>query len=375
MIHKITDRSDPRLRLPALYNVYPVFNEVHASSLAAESGLGITGGEHVLDDMYGRVFNAGARSAGAVYGRTDCMEHYVKLDGLKVVDELRVPYRRVPVYEAQNKELIASCIEQLTLSNSDHTILIRGQGKNYFIERDSEDSEFFYGGNVQEPSFLPSFLRADYDELEIQSIWHCQAALLLNDVGFDYQSILPTDQQRDYWNDVTKLRRMDAFNEFALGIAQHYGLPSLGLDLTDNIDVALWFALNTIAIDKKGTATCSPIDSSASPTVFIFRCPTDSVFDYQNIRPHQFPVARPDRQNAWFAHVGWGCSENQLGSFLMCGFRLRAEQANDLPRELVSRLFPKLDDDPILKFFLAMKNMQKYEGEALRALQRIYLFE
>jgi len=43
-----------------------------------------------------------------------------------------------------------------------------------------------------------------------------------------------------------------------LALAQHYGLPSHGLDVTRSVDIALWFATSTYAQDKqRGLATYS----------------------------------------------------------------------------------------------------------------------
>ncbi|MCA9039487.1 MAG: FRG domain-containing protein [Planctomycetaceae bacterium] len=366
--------DDPRLRLPAFHNIYPVFNEVHP-----------TGGTDEFDDVpftnifldhnYGRVFTPERSIKHAIYGRTEKMNYYVSINGLNIVDELRVPYRRIPIFSVDDLSTISVAVKELAATNKNHTLLLRGQGKTYMLKRSAVEKELLYGEEVNEPSFLPSFLRANFDELTLQSIWHNQAALLLNDIGFDYQSILPESQMRDYWNDVTALRRTSGYDGFALGLAQHYGLPSVGLDLTDELNVAAWFALYSITIDDYGRATCAVGSEDATPTVFVFRCPYDTVFNYRAVRPKQFPNGRPDRQCAWFAHVGWGAAENQMGSYLMCGFRLKVNVSDQLPSNYSRYLFPKTEDDLILQFFLTMKGKAKYEGEAQRALQRIYHFD
>jgi hypothetical protein len=366
------ERDDYRLRMPAFYNIYPLPNEVHLTGYLYGSDVAPN---TFMDRMYGRVFTADRAKSHAVYGRREKMDYYTRFDGLLIVDELRVPYRRIPIFAVDDLTTISTAVRQLAAVNQSHSLLLRGQGKTYFLERDTAESHLLYGEIVNEPSFLPSFLRANFDELTLQSIWHNQAAFLLSAIGFDYRSILPDLQLREYWNDITALRRTPDFDGFALGIAQHYGLPSVGLDLTNELNVAVWFALYSIAIDGDGRATCDVVPDESKPTVFVFRCPNDTVFDYKVVRPKRFPRGRPDRQSAWFAHVGWGSAVNQLGSYLMCGFRLKASMADQLPSDYSMHLFPQTEDDLILQHFRVMKAQQQYEGEAKRALQRIYHFD
>lgn len=364
--------ADPRLRLPALYNIYPLLNELHPTGVLAGEGAH----EHpdsFLDRDYGRVFFAGRVVRSAVYGRTERMEHYVRFRGLEVVDELRVPYRLIPIFAINDLQQIPAAVESLARANPNYSVLMRGQGTTYLLRREAAESALLYGGPVAEPSFKPSFLRRNFHELTLHSIWHNQAALLLNDVGFDYASLLPESALTDYWNDIRSLRRTPYFDGFALGIAQHYGLPSVGLDLTDDHRVAAWFALYDMAIDAETRATtCNVVSPDTKPTIFVFRCPKDTVFDYRAVRPKQFPHGRPDRQAAWFAHVGWGAAENQMALYLMCGIRIHPHMAGQLPNDFTRYLFPKTEDDLILQFFRKMRSQAKYEGEARRALQLIY---
>lgn len=99
--------------------------------------------------------------------------------------------------------------------------------------------------------------------------------------------------------------------------------------LTDQLDVACWFATHRITTSTSGLAKTAFVDlnSDVTPTVFVFRCPKDAVFEYASIKPKDLPTGRPDRQSAWFGHV--------------------------------------------VNHFLEMRAME-YEGEAKRALAGIY---
>jgi len=369
MIHKLSSDHD-WVKYPAFYNAYSLNNEVRA-------GCSITGsvdspyGDVYIDDYYGRIFDQHSHQFAPKYGQSSKMKHYVSIPSLEIVDELRVPYRRIPIFQAANLGNIEMALTELQATNGGHKILLRGQTKTYLLDRDAAESGYFYGEEkVKEPSFLPSHLRKNFDPYFLKCMWQSHAAMLLNDVGYN----IPGADEDDYWRHMNVYRNSRLFIMFALGIGQHYGLPSVGLDLTDQLKVACWFATRSIRIATSGEAKVSLVqfDSEHSPTIFLFRCPEDAVFEYKNIKPDRLPEGRPDRQSAWFGHVGWGVASNQLGSYLMCGFRLTQNIAIQLEDSLARSLFPNPDEDLILGHFLHKKGLDKHEGEVRRALQGIY---
>lgn len=356
-------------KYPAFYNAYALRNEIsgRGHEIGATSA---SYGDVFIDDYYGRIFDSRSSRVVSKYGLSSKMPYYVSLPQLEVVDELRVPYRRVPVFSIADVAHISLVVDQLKKENSGHTLLLRGQTKVYLIERPRKESLHFYGEErVNEPSFLPSHLRYKFDSFFLKCMWQSQSAMLLHDLVSD---IGPTPE---LVRDVSSFRNSAVFLLFALGIAQHYGLPSVGLDLTDDLAAATWFATHTIKTSATGQAETGLVDltsSDVAPTIFVFRCPADAVFEYKAIRPDYIPHGRPDAQSAWFGHVGWGLASNQLGSYLMCGFRLSDEIVNSLDPAVDAKLFPTEENDPILRHFLKMRAMEKYEGEARRALQGIY---
>lgn len=365
-IIKLSEKH-PWIQYPAFFNAYPILNEI--AGVGADIGV-VTPksyGEIYLDDYYGRIFDKHSQVVGSKYGRTSKMHHYVRLRSMEIIDELRVPYRRIPVFLAKDVKSITDMIDELQQTNPSYHVLLRGQTKTYLVHRPEEESTHFYGEEkVKEPSFLPSHLRNKFDPYFLKCMWQSQAAILLNDIAYDLGASFDAT--------VTEFRSSPLFLFFALGIAQHYGMPSVGLDLTDQLDVACWFATHKITTAPSGQAETALVDlgSDVAPTVFVFRCPKDAVFDYAAARPKDLPTGRPDRQAAWFGFVGWGLSLNQLASYLMCGFRLSEEIVDDLDPAHDRNLFPYGDDDLILQHFLRMRAMEKYEGEAKRALGGIY---
>lgn len=372
-VEQIT-RDHQWIQYSTFYNAYPIHNELHPTMREADFSAKGDGG-YFIDTYYGRIFDAKYDSAGALYGQTERMTHYVNVRGLEIVDEFRVPYRRIPIFGVDDGDVIAKLVGDLKKRNPTHKVLLRGQTRTYFLGRSEDECGRFYGAkSVREPSFLPSHLRNNFDELFLQSMWQNQAAILLNDLGYDYSAHLGREEMQEYLDSAERIKNSFLMTPFALGIAQHYGLPSVGLDLTDDLDVAGWFASNEMSIRDSGFTTTEPVTRSEDidPVIFVFRCPEDAVFDYKVVRPKIFPVSRPDQQSAWFGHVGWGVASNQLGSYLMCGFKLTDEYLADLDGDLTEKLFPKISEDPLLEYFVKMRGLDKYEGEAKRALKKIY---
>lgn len=314
-------------------------------------------------------------NSNGIYGKSSSMKNYVSFNDLTVVDELRVPFRKIPVYEVSSKDQIENAVNKIRNDNSGYEILLRGQTKSYLLDRPEQELEFLYGStDVKEPSFLPSHLRHNYDEVFLQSMWHNQAALLFESIGYEYSKTLSKDKFELYKNDINYIRNTHLMTAFSLGIAQHYGMPSVGLDLSDDLGVASWFASNSMRVSKEGLTATVKVDSSTHGTsmIYIFRCPKDAVFDYKVVKPKIFPAGRPDAQSAWFGHVGWGAASNQLGSYLACAFKLSKEFLDSLPQGIETTLFPKKTDDQILNFFVKMRGQDKYEGDAKKVLQNVY---
>lgn len=363
--------TDSKLDYPGFYNIYPIQNEFGIHSVLAESKKSGDSINILIDDNYGRVLN---KNVDCQYGISKDISYYINNSSHTIIDEFRVPFRKIPVYRFEDNEKLSNLISQIANENPDHEILLRGQTSLYTIERTLEENLFLFGDvKAKEPSFKPSFIRSDFNEFFIYGLWHSQTALMLNDVGIDLKKKLKAADYEEYRKDVFKIKNSPHFTPISLGFAQHYGLPSVGLDLTKDINVATWFATNKLMIDKDGLAYTRRIDDFSESTIFIFRCQKDVVFSHKSIKPKFIENTRPDRQDAWFCHTGWGFSKNQLASNLVCAIRLN-EQASDLSNnDYTSFLFPDRNEDLVLNYFLDIKENLKNTGELKRALSKIYL--
>ncbi|TSD63860.1 FRG domain-containing protein [Inquilinus sp. KBS0705] len=367
-MEKIT-YDDPRIEYPAFYNIYPIMNERSASG-TIDPVAKFDDRALWLDEQYGRVITA---QNSAVYGSSNKLPYYKTYDRFKVVDYVRVPFRKIPIFEANEFAQIDALYTKLKHDEPGYQVLLRGQTTVYSLHREEDENMFLFGENTpKEPSFHPSFLRAKFDEYFMYALWHSQTAMLLNDIGVDLKSLLNESQYKEYKIDEYKIKNSAHFTPIALGFAQHYGLPSVGLDLTDNLKVAAWFASHTLPIDDLGITNPTSIIDFGKSTIFFFRCPLDTVFSYDAIKPKHLTNTRPDRQKAWFGHCGWGMAKNQLASYLICGIRIDIRILNLFDDNYANHLFPSRETDLVLDFFLNMKENKRNKGEVERALKRIY---
>jgi hypothetical protein len=365
------------IKYKAFYNIYPNIDEV--SIQAPTRGTNSNFDLHYppqtiyLDEEYGRIYNQRIIKSTVPYGLSQFMKYYPPKLEFEIAETLRVPFRKVPVYKINNKKELEESLNALRKEAPNYELLIRGQSTIYKLKREEKYSVALYGEKqINEPSFHPSFLRLHYNEKFIQSMWINQVSYILNDISIEQSEKNNQEPNSHMYDDY---RRSRNFYHFAFGLAQHYGLPSLGLDLTNDIDVATWFASNKFVTEGNGKTTFKPIDDFDQSTIFIFRCPKNAVYDYSYLKPQNFPNGRPDKQSAWFGHVGWGSAKNQLGSYLMCAFRIDKNFVDFSLETKSKELFPTRDEDPVLNIFLKLKEMDKYAPKCKELINRIYYTE
>ena len=111
-IHKLSAEHE-WVKYPAFYNAYPIPNEVSGAAADYHDAPPPAFGDTFIDDYYGRIFNQSTRFISSKYGRSNKLKHYVSIPSLTIVDELRVPYRRIPIYAAADPTVIEKAVAEM----------------------------------------------------------------------------------------------------------------------------------------------------------------------------------------------------------------------------------------------------------------------
>jgi hypothetical protein len=295
------------LNLEPYRNAYSPFSRVH------EVGPALPGDEVLVDTYYGLAYDQWIRVGGAPYGMTDALPTG-PLDNL-ARGYLRIPFARVPCLAVGDKEGLLRVLDRVREVYPGLTLLFRGQNREHLLNRSTETLEALYGGKVCEPSLLPSAERRGVNIDVVGPTW-CGTLRWTLDV---WASKRKDDRQFQLAHDVG---RNYLFHHFALAMAQHYGLPSSGLDVTDSIEVALFFALHRFSRpeNEPGWLVCSRAPSDESvPVIYIFGVETDQNYlRFESKLLGELPNNRPTRQSAFFLQRGWGMARNRAARSSLC---------------------------------------------------------
>ena len=144
-------------------------------------------------------------------------------------------------------------------------------------------------------------------------------------------------------------------------LAQHYGVPTHGIDITHDIDVALWFATHAYTNLADGTATYLPLTESdwpeKSPVIFAVLPVThslkSSIRDVDLFAPLGLSAPRPVAQKAAFFMGAHGLHRNRLAEALVCALRLKPGVWEC--SSTYKGLFPPPEDDEIYSWILDIK--------------------
>jgi hypothetical protein len=288
----------------------------------------------IVDSLYGQIFESWITEARGIYG-TDALPPpagYTRADR----GYLRVPYRKVPHISVGSREQLRGVLNAWRRRNPDSMMLLRGQRRQYFTARSGETMDVLYAHqSAQEPSLFPSASRAVIDLRPVMAGW-----LALVDLYLFRNCPRKVNQQ---------LRRFSQTHDrHALGmaLAQHYGLPSSGMDATGGLEVALFFAFHEFAALDTGS---SPPSLRREPVLYVFLMPDRFAYSYTEMlgdwAAPMFP--RPAAQDSYFLNTGWGYSMNECARFLFAALRL--DPKGDFgPLPTVQTMFPP--NDPFAAF-------------------------
>ncbi len=310
------------------------------SPFANRRELVISGDQLILDRHYGLAYHAMELRPSAIWGRTADLPPYSG-DHLANRGFLRVPFRRIPRRLVRSRRDIEGLVATIRSADPNLRMLFRGQTTEHFIQRSPETTRWLFGEDaVMEPSLTTSASRRRPALDHVISEWCALLNVFL-------VKACGMGGQQDYEN----LAGGCGFPLFSLALAQHYGLPTSGLDVTDRLDVALFFALMKFHKPAGGhRATYSRLTEFESlPAVYLLFPQQEQQFEYERYRTETFPRGRPDAQSARFMHMGWGHSDNACAERIFLALYLDPE-GDYGPIPSSGQLFPKGADDPFGHF-------------------------
>lgn len=343
-------------------NIQPYRNEYSPFSRIHEVGPAAPGDEVLVDTYYGLAYDPWIRAGGVPYGLTDKLPKG-PLDDL-AAGYLRIPFARIPCIKVRDKVGLMRVVERIKQSYPDLPLLFRGQSSEYLLNRRADTLEALYGDRVQEPSLLPSADRRGINIDMVGPVWCGTLRWFLD--------LWATKRKDDaQYKRIHEVGQHYLFHRFALAMAQHYGLPSSGLDVTDSIETALFFALHSFSRSQTepNILLCSRTTREGSaPVLYIFGVEIDMHYiSFEGQLLGELPNNRPSRQSAFFLHRGWGMARNQAACNLLVALYPDLDgDYGTLP--MADYLFPGPKED---LFGVAIESAKRYIGDKLPELNRL----
>lgn len=324
-------------------------------------------GKAYIDENYGLVYDDYYLAKDAfIYGQVDKIPEYSG-DHLANQGFLRVPFRKIPKILVNNRAELMAILSGIESRDPDLVVLYRGQFSEHPIKRDKETLYRLYGDeNAQEPSLVTSAARKNLRLEDILPSWMAIINLYIEGV----MARMPEGERKNIERSIINFQSSSNCNAFGLALAQHYGLPSVGLDVTPDIDVALFFALRKYVDSDTpfhhAYQDIKEIKPTAPPVIYLVAPTEDQQLDYFKMRPSILPFLRPDKQAARFMHTGWGLNKNFAATKIFLAIYLNPEgdygeikQAAELfpPNDSFAKLIDYIrinqkHDDPLLTKFL-----------------------
>lgn len=311
----------------------------------------------VLDKYYRAPFVARKLESDGLFGAGSVLrDHYQEFyDGVDQAALLRCKHYSVPVIAVSNVDELRAHVGRIPKRDV-NGIFFRGQTSFYELKRDEAVKRLLFADSCSvEPSLVTSAVRHgfDYDAL------HFALRYFLQEKVFSAGAVSgkPTGEA---WRELASSPLCEL--DYALmALAQHYGMPSHGLDVTLDLDVATWFATNRFVSGEAGRSRYArleaqgwPADPLRWPVIFACQMVThstrQSLHDCHELADFGFGARRPAAQQAKFFLGGHSDHQNRLAECVVCVFRLHPGFYDT--EATFDRLFPAPDDDPAYRLML-----------------------
>lgn len=249
-------------------------------------------------------------------------------------------------------------------------ILYRGATNHYTFKR-SFPNPFFSDENDCEISLIPSFFRkfsenymsresfdlsrTSFDDPILHDLFYKDfnyTLELFKNKKIDFEEFywMSEDNREMMWQD--DIRKVDLYT-----LKQHYGFDSNVLDVTYNIETALFFSFNKLVKVKENFYDYTLIDKTEykNPVLYILIPQTDlpniTEWEYQKINVKGIECVRPIRQKCTSLPVDID-SMNRAASEVkaVIKFNENFSLPDNIPKK--EYLFPSVDEDPFYKYLL-----------------------
>ncbi|MDR0475440.1 MAG: FRG domain-containing protein [Treponema sp.] len=303
-----------------------------------------------VDKYYRNTFLARKIKAEALFGTQNHLrDHYTDFyNSIPCSELLRCKYNCIPVIDVYSLEEMQNIIERIPTRGDGH-IYYRGQNQIYKIHREEAIKKMLFGTSCcDEPSFLTFASRNNYNYDELHFLLRyfiIQELLNKSNISVEIKSRLES-----------MCIDPSCYLDYAImALAQHYGLPTNGLDVTTDIEVATWFAINKFCknsdkIDEYTLINRIGCEDKKENYPYVFVCQSVlnttslSLQDCKILGELGLHAVRPERQKAKFFLGAHTVHQNRLAETVVCAFRLNP--ANYILNVNFDYLFPPPKDDP-----------------------------
>nr|USU31065.1 FRG domain-containing protein [Methylobacterium sp. OTU13CASTA1] len=340
-------------------------------SVAADPALlrsNVNGGVYV-DRQFGNAWSWTPPPGAAVYGRSAAVPHGPLDIGQAV---FRAPFRRIPIIELRSLNELLSFSAGDVAKDPQVTKMWRGQPRHYTLEREPSDKLRLYGElDADEPSLLPSAARQSLYFPDIAEAWTGLLDLYIEERLNVLVAIEQEPRRAQLRREAENFISGYNYRGWAWATAQHYGLPSVGLDLTSDINIALYFALHKFKIDPDtGVMSVRRAIDEDDPIIYGLDVFAHDLVEDDKLAPAWLSCARPRAQKAYFFGSAWGDSVNRAAERVYVAVRLKDHANWDCPISTADA-FPSTSTDEFLLFLLKARE-RRYHPLINDLLRRVY---
>lgn len=339
-----------------------------------------------IDSYYQAIFSTSFLASQGLYGVNGIYRYLPR--GLDSYQEssFRVKRNKVPQYKVDNIETLLEIVSQFKNSmESGRNVYFRGQGKHHSLNRHPKINILLYGNEIVNELSLPTSASRegfDFDTFYARLQLHIHAMMYADISAEEFEELFEhwkiwshyppclnekIINQNEKW---FKLYYSYEWDLMIMALAQHYGVPTHGLDITTDLNVAIWFALNKwYSYQEEGREYCwyktvereEKNDICDYPVIYLVATDENLKHDLDQVEFSGLQALRPERQKANLHYGGWGLHTNICGEDVVAAIHLGAKFK---PEKLFATeyLFPDLESDSFYKQLLLLKEAALKEG-------------